>query len=123
MAYDKTSAERLRFGLAGEVGVYEQAMFGGLCFMVSGHMTAGVGGPLGGYMFRVGKERQAEALAIDPLVNPMMMGGRQFGGMVELPYDGPDEAVTALLLLALKNAKSLPPKTPKVAKKKAPKNA
>ena len=42
MAYDEELAERVRSVLAGRRDVEEKRMFGGLCFMVRGHMTVGV---------------------------------------------------------------------------------
>jgi hypothetical protein len=40
MTYDLDMADRLREILAREPGVVEKAMFGGLAFLVGGHMTA-----------------------------------------------------------------------------------
>ena len=42
MAYDETLADRIRDALAGEDGVTERKMFGGLAFMVGGHMACGI---------------------------------------------------------------------------------
>jgi hypothetical protein len=44
MAYDEKLAERIRAALAGERGVDEIKMMGGLCFMVGGHMALGIVG-------------------------------------------------------------------------------
>ena len=58
-----------------------------------GNMLCGV--HKGGAMFRVGKDREAEALAL-PGVEPLSFTGRKMGGMVEM--DGPaleDEDVVA----------------------------
>ncbi len=54
MAYDEGAAALLRDELVGTGEVREQKMFGGLCFMVNGHMVCGV--HKGGGMFRVGKD-------------------------------------------------------------------
>ena len=61
MAFDKDIADLLRADLAGHQ-VAEQKMFGGLAFMLNGHMVCGM--HKGGAMFRVGKERTAAALAV-----------------------------------------------------------
>jgi len=61
MAYDPELAAALRKALSGVRGVTERNMFGGVCFLVNGNMLAGV--ETERYMFRVGKERHAEALA------------------------------------------------------------
>ena len=109
MAYDEGLAEIMRTDLALEPGMTERRMFGGLCFQRDGHMVCGV--HRGGAMFRVGKEREAEARGIDG-TGPMTFTGRPMGGMVEA-----DEALLAddarrgrLLALALAHARSLPPK-------------
>ena len=44
-------------------GIAEKRMFGGLVFMLDGHMLCGV--MRDGGMFRVGKSREAAAMAID----------------------------------------------------------
>jgi TfoX/Sxy family transcriptional regulator of competence genes len=44
VAYDEALAERVRSALAGEEGVTERKMFGGIAFMVGGNMAVGVTG-------------------------------------------------------------------------------
>lgn len=109
MAYDEGLAELMRGDLVDEPGVAEKRMFGGLAFMLNGNMVCGVHS--GGGMFRVGKDREAAALAIDG-AGPMTFTGRKMGGMV----DASDDAVAddtrrgQLMALSLENARSLPPK-------------
>ena len=109
MAYDEGLAELLRDDLAGTEGLTEKKMFGGLAFMLDGHMLCGV--HKGGGMFRVGKERHDEALAIEG-ASPMMFTGRPMGGMVDVS----DEAMAddarrgRLMALALANVRALGPK-------------
>ena len=110
MAYDDGLAELLREDLADiATRIEEKRMFGGLCFMLDGHMLCGV--HKGGGMFRVGKERHAEALQIDGALE-MAFTGRKMGGMV----DATDEAMVddarraQLVALAKKNVASLPPR-------------
>jgi hypothetical protein len=45
MAYDDGVAQRVRDALVGQTDVVEKKMFGGLAFMVRGHMCVGVIGP------------------------------------------------------------------------------
>jgi TfoX/Sxy family transcriptional regulator of competence genes len=74
VAYDEELAGRVR-ELVAEHGVTEEKrMFGGLAFMLSGHMAACVSGQ-GGLLLRVG----ADALPglLDEHVAPMVMGGRE----------------------------------------------
>ena len=60
MAYDDGLAELLREDLADiATRIEEKRMFGGLCFMLDGHMLCGV--HKGGGMFRVGKDNEEEA--------------------------------------------------------------
>lgn len=79
MAYDEKLAERIRLSLAGWRGVSERKMFGGVAFLVRGHMLCGVVGPE--LMVRVGPEAYAAALA-RPHVREMDFTGRPLTGMV-----------------------------------------
>jgi TfoX/Sxy family transcriptional regulator of competence genes len=54
MAYDEVLADRVTDAVAGEQGITERKMFGGLCVMLNGHMVAGV--IREELMVRVGKE-------------------------------------------------------------------
>jgi hypothetical protein len=63
MAYDEAHAEVLRQHLASTPCIIEKKMFGGLCFMPNGNMLCGV--QKGGAMFRVGKNNEQAALAIE----------------------------------------------------------
>lgn len=108
MAYDEGLAQLLRDDLA-DRRVTEKKMFGGLCLMLNGNMLCGV--HKGGGMFRVGKEREAEALAV-PGARPMNFTGRPMGGMVECTPEalGDDATRARLLGLALDFTASLPAK-------------
>ena len=81
MAYDETLAATIREALAGQAGITEKKMFGGLCFLLNGNMLCGTYRT--GGMYRVGKEREAEALAL-PHIRPMTMTGRPMPGMVDV---------------------------------------
>ena len=109
MAYDESLADILRQRLAPQEGVSERKMFGGLCLMVNGNMACGA--TADGFMFRVGPEREATALAL-PKVEKCMFTGRPMKGFVELLgaacHD--DEPVATLVGLARDFAGRLPPK-------------
>ena len=79
MAYDQALAARVRAALGSHPAVAEVRMFGGLTFMVDGHMACGVVG--GDLMVRVGRAAYDEALA-QPHVRPMDFTGRPLRGMV-----------------------------------------
>ncbi len=108
MAYSEDMAEVMRADLGVEPGLSEKKMFGGLCFLLHGHMVCGV--HKGGAMFRPGKAREAEALELG--AQPLSFTGRPMGGMVEVDdATFEDDALRIKLIeLSLANAASLPPK-------------
>ena len=55
MAYDEDLANRIRELLGGHPGVEEKRMFGGLAFLIGGHMAVAASGH-GGLMVRVPPE-------------------------------------------------------------------
>lgn len=79
MAYDETLAERVRSALEDRDDVVEKRMFGGLAFMLGGHMCCGVSGS--DLMVRVGPEAYETALA-QPGASPMDFTGRPLTGFV-----------------------------------------
>ena len=74
MAYDELLADRIRDLLAGERGVKEQKMFGGLAFLVGGNMAVAAGSH-GGVLVRVDPE-ESDHLVVSTHAYPMEMGGR-----------------------------------------------
>lgn len=109
MAFDNSLAERVRKLLHKQEGVQEKKMFGGLAFMVNGHMCCGIIG--NELMVRVGPEQHAEALA-QPQARPMDFTGKPMKGMVYVGVDGVarDAALRAWVERGLKFVRSLPPK-------------
>ena len=79
MSYSEALATELRRLLAGRDDIVEKRMFGGLTFMVGGHMCCGVARD--SLVFRVGPARYEAALA-DPLARPCDFTGRPLTGMV-----------------------------------------
>lgn len=110
MAYNENVANRVRQALA-EAGVepLERQMFGGLAFMVQGHMTVGIIGD--DLMVRVGKEAHRGALAL-PHSRPMDFTGKPMTGMVYVAAEGfVDEAdLRDWIQRGLAFTRSLPPK-------------
>jgi len=83
-------------------------MFGGYCWLLNGNMICGV--EVGRFMFRVGKAREAEALA-HPGAEPVVFSGRKMGGIVWVDADAALEAGLASWIdLAAAFAGALPPK-------------
>lgn len=108
MPHDPHLAERMRKALADRQGVVEKKMFGGYCWLLDGNMFAGV--EVGRYMFRVGKELEAEALA-RPGASPMDITGRPMKGFVWVREERADgEELLEWIELALRFVSTLPPK-------------
>ena len=74
----------MRRALAGRRDIVEKKMFGGYCWMLNGNMLCGV--EVGRFMFRVGKELEAEALA-KPGASVMDITGRPMRGFVWVDAD------------------------------------
>ena len=85
MAYDEDLADRIRELIAGERGVTEQKMFGGLAFLVGGNMAVAASGR-GGLMVRVDPAR-SEALLARTTASPMVMRGREMAGWLRVPSE------------------------------------
>ena len=82
MAYDEALAERIRALLAGEAGVTEQKMFGGLAFLIGGNMAVAASGQ-GGALVRVDPER-SDAIVASSSARPMEMRGREMAGWLRV---------------------------------------
>jgi hypothetical protein len=85
MAYDEDLANRIRELIAGEE-VTEKKMFGGLAFLIGGHISVGVSGQ-GGLMVRVAPEETDELLA-KPHTRPFEMRGRAMEGWLRVDPEG-----------------------------------
>ena len=86
MAYDEDLANRLRELLADEDAVTERKMFGGLAFLLHGHMSVSASRN-GGLLARIDPADTETALA-RPHVALMEMGGRTMDGWVTVAPDG-----------------------------------
>jgi len=109
MAYDEGLAERLRDVYVGMPDIAEKKMFGGLAFMVNGHMSCGVVNDT--LMVRVGPEAYADALA-RPHAREMDFTGKPLKGFVYVAPEGveSDEALSSWVCSSLEFVGSLPPK-------------
>jgi TfoX/Sxy family transcriptional regulator of competence genes len=79
MSYDEELAERTRAILASRDDVIEKKMFGGLAFMVRGHMCVGIVDRE--LMVRIGPDAYESALA-EAHARPMDFTGKPLRGMV-----------------------------------------
>src|SRR4051812_41099109 len=82
MAYDEDLADRIRELVGGEDHVTEQKMFGGLAFLVNGHMAVAVSGQ-GGLLVRADPDR-SENLVASTAATPMVMRGRPMQGWLRV---------------------------------------
>jgi hypothetical protein len=110
MAYDEDLANRIRESLAAEDGVVEKKMFGGLAFLIGGHMSVAASGQ-GGLMARVAPE-ETEALLAQEHVQPFEMRGRQMEGWLRVEDAGiaTQDQLDPWVRRGVAYARSLPPK-------------
>lgn len=108
MAYDEVLAGTMRSALEGHVGIAERAMFGGVCWMLDGNMLCGTSDRR--FMFRIGKDAEAGALA-RPGAVPVVMGDRRMSGFVWVEADQAiDAGLSDWIALAAAFVGTLPPK-------------
>lgn len=112
MAFDEHVARRIHTALAGRRGLEERRMFGGLAFLLGGHMTAGVVGEE--LMLRVGPQAYDEVLR-RPHVREMDFTGKPLRGLVYVEPAGfrTDADLAAWLERATAFVDTLPPKRAK----------
>ena len=108
MAYDEALAERVRAALAGRDKVVEKKMFGGVAFMIRGHMSCGVVNQT--LMVRIDPAREA-ALLEEPGARPMDFTGRPMRGFLHVEGIGlAGAALRRWVKRAADFAESRPPK-------------
>jgi TfoX/Sxy family transcriptional regulator of competence genes len=110
MAYDEDLANRVRELIAAEAGLAEQKMFGGLAFLINGHMSVGVSGQ-GGLMVRV-DPAETDALVAKPHARPFEMRGREMRGWLRVDSEGvrTKRQLEPWVRRGVTYARSLPPK-------------
>ena len=86
MAYDEVLANRIRELIADVPGVTEKKMFGGLAFLINGHMSVSASGR-GGLMVRVDPS-DSDALVSKPRCERMVMRGREMDGWLRVADEG-----------------------------------
>jgi TfoX/Sxy family transcriptional regulator of competence genes len=110
VAYDEDLANRIRELMGGERGVTEQRMFGGLAFLIGGHMSVAASGQ-GGILVRVDPD-ETEALSEKPHAGPMVMRGREMRGWLRVDAEGvrTKRQLEPWVRRGVAHARSLPPK-------------
>ncbi len=109
MAFDEGLAERIRDAVRARAGISERRMFGGLAFMLRGHMFVGILGDT--LMARVGPDGYAEALR-EPWVRQMDFTGKPMKGYVFVAPEGfeSDASLESWIARCIRFVESLPPR-------------
>jgi len=109
VAYDQALAERVR-GLVARPGVAEKRMFGGLAFLLHGHLAVAASSR-GGLLVRV-DPAEGERLLTQAGAEPMVMSGRPTRGWLHVRADAVAEqaALQTWVERGVRYAESLPPK-------------
>jgi TfoX/Sxy family transcriptional regulator of competence genes len=110
MAYDEDLANRLREQLAGEDAITEKKMFGGLAFLLNGHMSVSASRS-GGLLARIDPAETDAALAL-PHATLMQIGARTMEGWIIVAPEGlvTHRELCDWVKRSLRFAKTLPPK-------------
>ena len=110
MAYDEDLANRIRELTAGESGVTEKKMFGGLSFLVGGNMAVAASGQ-GGLLVRC-DPAETEKLVARPHARRFEMRGREMDGWLRVDAEGvrTKRQLEPWVKRGVGYARSLPPK-------------
>src|SRR5215218_8993155 len=111
MAYDEVLARRIHDLLEGEAGLTSKKMFGGLGFMLDGHMAVAASST-GDLLVRADPE-QGEEWIDGVTVRPMEMRGRPMHGWLYVAADAVagDEELQVWVDRGAGYVRTLPPKT------------
>ena len=110
MAYDEELADRIRELVAGESSLSEMKMFGGLAFLIGGHMAIAAGSQ-GGVMVRVDPAK-SDSLVAETKAELVEMRDRQMPGWLRVGADDvrSKRQLAKWVELGTTYARSLPPK-------------
>jgi TfoX/Sxy family transcriptional regulator of competence genes len=110
MAYDEDLANRIRELIADAADVAEQRMFGGLAFLIGGHMSVAASGQ-GGLLVRVEPD-ETDELVKKPHARAFEMRGRTMDGWLRVDPDGvrTKRQLEPWVRRGVAYARSLPPK-------------
>jgi hypothetical protein len=112
MAYDEDLAIRIRDLIGPDPELTEKKMFGGLAFLIRGHMAISASGQ-GGVLVHVDPGRSADLVATTSAA-PAVMQGREMPGWLRVsPEDlASDADLSRWVDIGIGYARSLPPKRP-----------
>jgi hypothetical protein len=110
MAYDDVLARRIRDLIGPDPELTEKKMFGGLAFLIRGHMAISASGQ-GGVLVHVEPERTDDLVAATA-ASIAVMRGREMPGWLRVSADdlASDDDLSPWVELGIEHARSLPPK-------------
>ena len=110
MAYDEAQADRVRAVVEDEDGLSEKRMFGGLAFLIQGHMAVAAGSN-GGLLLRCDPQ-ETDSLVQPPHVGRFVMRGREMNGWLRVDREAvsDDDVLRAWVGRGVAYARQLPPK-------------
>lgn len=110
MAYEEALADRIRELIAGQAGVTEKKMFGGLAFLVGGNMAIAASGG-GGIMVRV-DPAESDRIVRATGARPFEMRGRPMQGWLRVEAENirTTRQLAGWVRRGTAYARSLPPK-------------
>jgi TfoX N-terminal domain len=112
MAYDEELASRIRDLIGPDPELTEKKMFGGLAFLIRGHMAISASGQ-GGVLVHVDPGRSAGLVATTGAAVAVMQGREMPGWLRVGPEDlASDDALPRWVDIGIGYARSLPPKQP-----------
>jgi hypothetical protein len=110
VAYDAELADRIRELLLFDPDVTEKRMFGGLAFLIGGHIAVAVS-TSGGLLMRADRDERAQLL-LEPHVEPWVMRGKELQDWVRVGEDAvaDDAELKRWVQTGAGLARALPPK-------------
>jgi hypothetical protein len=110
MVYDEELENRIREHIGPEPGLTEKRMFGGLGFMINGHLAVSASSK-GGMLLRV-DPAESESLVRQPDVTRFVMRGREMDGWLHVQSRayGTDDELDRWIRIGVSYARSLPAK-------------
>jgi TfoX/Sxy family transcriptional regulator of competence genes len=110
MAYDERLAERIRELISHEHAVTEQKMFGGLAFLIGGHMAVAASGQ-GGVMVRVDPAMSDQLVATTGAYQVEMRGRAMSGWLrIDPEHVRTKRQLSRWVVLGVEFTRSMPPK-------------
>ena len=112
MAYDEDLAARIRDLIGPDPDLTEKKMFGGLAFLIRGHMAISASGQ-GGVLVHVDPGRSGDLVATTRATTAVMQGREMPGWLRVSPEDlASDDDLSRWVDIGAGHARSLPPKQP-----------